>query len=676
MIPLAASLFVVFASAARPPQNPASAAPAPPRIEWQRTLDDALAVQKMTNLPLLVVVNMDGEVFNDRFATTTYLDPAFVESTQGYVCVVASPTRHHESDYDALGRRIECPRFPGCTCSEHQNIEPELFRRYFQGTRNAPRHVAVSPDGKVLFDRFLDQSMQTAVDAIAKERGAPKPELLAATNDLDLLLARRDSGARRTLEALYAGGDADLKRKILAAAATATNEPADLLRMALREADNRLFGFAARTLAKLATKDSLIDIEDALARLDDAEAAKLLLLRLQTLGKTEPAAARLFSHFDWTTDEELPQPWSKPWGPAAFDLAARETIEVVLDRNEARLKQQPTDEEARLQLAIAQAALGDHLAATGGKGVDFWFEDAIATAKKVHGEPLQAEAQAVIAIASWQRSNAEGARTATALALGSPRSDRKPDPWLAAKLLDVVVQSTAQAAYAKANGEATASLRAELVRVALALQVLEARGVVDESTHLAGIALLEYGSLRKQAARHLEALVARFPASAAVHERWRNRLLIDLGAEALRDRYAKFSKAAADAPAAEWFAGYANLVAAEQHVRDERRELCLGAYTEAIDRFSRSAAGNQDFVDSANHFVVLALAGRALQQHLAGHAEAAVADLLRAAALRPASLDEADGLQRKPRAIAGRISRELALQGKAALVDQLKDLVR
>ena len=45
---------------------------APTQIAWQRTLEDALAVQKSTGLPLLVVVNMDGEVFNERLANTTY----------------------------------------------------------------------------------------------------------------------------------------------------------------------------------------------------------------------------------------------------------------------------------------------------------------------------------------------------------------------------------------------------------------------------------------------------------------------------------------------------------------------------------------------------------------------------------------------------------------------------
>ena len=206
---LAALGLWLIACLAPTPQNPQPAA-APvgtqPGIAWQRSLADALAVQQATGLPLLVVVNMNGETFNERFAGTTYHDPAFIESTRGYVCVVASPDRHTDKDYDAKGNRIECPRFGGCTCSEHINIEPELFKRWFNNQRNAPRHVGVSTANKVLFDRFLDPSMQTAINAIAKHRGTPTPDALAPTNDLAVLFGRRDSVARQTVENLFRSG--------------------------------------------------------------------------------------------------------------------------------------------------------------------------------------------------------------------------------------------------------------------------------------------------------------------------------------------------------------------------------------------------------------------------------------------------------------------------------------
>jgi hypothetical protein len=656
------------------PQAPATPpATQSPRIEWQRSLNDAVAVQKETGLPLLVVVNMDGEVFNDRFAGTTYLDAAFVESTRGYVCVVASPDRHTTRDYDALGRRVECPRFPGCTCSEHINIEPELFTRYFSGTRNAPRHVGVSKDGKILFDRFLDQSMDTAIDAIAQHRGKPKDKQPGDT--LDELLTRRDAKARRTLEQMYEKGDQAQKRKILAAAAAAKNEPFDLLRIALRDDDPAIFHAAATALAGLATKDSLIDLEDALARADDAAVAKALQARLGEIGKTDKAAARLHAHFAEKSDARLSAPWRNEWTAAAFDASSRDSIEAVVDQCEGKLRTTPTDDSVRLLMATAQAAGGCLLASTGGKGVEFWFEDAQRSAGKVMGQPLQAEAKAVTAVAAWMSGDGDAAQRALALALGAANSDRKPDAWLAAAFLDIVVQSTTSGAYAKTTADATANLSPELERTRLALQLQAEHKAGTEAATLVGIGLFEHVGLRAKARQYLEALVKRFPASPAVHERWRNRLFVDFGAEVMRKRYAEFAASATDAASAQWFAGYGSLVAGEQHTRDERNDLAVKAYTDAIERFAKSAAANADFADNSNHFAVLCYGGRAVLRQAAGDGAGAVDDLMRAAELRPASLDENDGLQRKPRAIAGRVARELTQQGKTELAEKLKPIV-
>ncbi|MEO6594014.1 MAG: hypothetical protein ABIP94_04605, partial [Planctomycetota bacterium] len=360
---------------------------------------------------------------------------------------------------------------------------------------------------------------------------------------------------------------------------------------------------------------------------------------------------------------------------AAFDMAARDSIEGVLDRCEPVLVKTPGDDAVRLALATAQAGLATLLAHEGGKGAELWFEDAQRNGAKIAKSELQAEAKAVVATAAWQRGDMAAAHQALVLALSTANSDRKPDAWLAGAFLGVVVQATAAVAYGKANADAEASLHAELERVELALRLLTERSVVSETPFLAGIGLLEYAGLRRQARQHLEDLVMAQPGSPAVHERWRNRMLIDLGAESMRRRYATFVAAATDKASAEWFAGFASLVAGEQHTRDTRRDVALAAYTDAIERFARCAASNADFADSANHLGVLSLAGRASLRQAAGDSERAVADMLKAAELRPASLDESDGLQRKPRAIAGRIARELTQQGKSELAEKLKPIM-
>ncbi|MCA8973900.1 MAG: hypothetical protein KDC98_04225, partial [Planctomycetes bacterium] len=121
---------------------------------------------------------------------------------------------------------------------------------------------------------------------------------------------------------------------------------------------------------------------------------------------------------------------------------------------------------------------------------------------------------------------------------------------------------------------------------------------------------------------------------------------------------------------------YAAIVAAEQHVRDARQQNAIAAYTDSIERFGRSAEANPDYADSANHFAVLALAGRALELHGSGDDSAAVADLRRALELRPGSLGDRDGLKRRPREIAGLIRKALAAQGRDDLADQLADIAR
>lgn len=658
-----------------PQQSPPATQEQRPAVAWQRTLDDALAVQDATGLPLLIVVNMDGEVFNEKFATQVYRDPAFITKTRDYVCVVASPDRHSERDYDALGNRIECPRFGGCTCSEHINIEPALFRRYFDGKRNAPRHVGVSPGGEILFDRFLDRSMQTAIDAIDKHRGTPNASHLAATDDLAEMFRRRDAMARTLLERRYReAGKAD-RREILERAAKAGNQPADLLRMALRDPDDELAKLAATALAKVAEGDSLIDLEDALAVVDEPAVRRDLIARLRTLGRKDEQAARLASHFA-AAATPMPPPWRNDWRDAAF-TNERSSIEAELDRVEAALRGKPDDAGLRLRLATAQAAFAKALIDEGGDGIDLWFADAQRNAGRVTGEALQPEARAVAAIASYYRGDAEGAAKAAVEAMATGASERHPDAWLATNFLEALLHVTAQTAYARAGADEKASLAGEIGRTRSILKLLDERdGGGGEQGVLAGLTLLEFAGLRAEARAGLQALVQRFPGSLDAHNRWRDRMLVDLGAEGVRAAYARFVQGADDRATAQWYAGYAALVAGDRHTADSRLELAEAAYGEAVDRFVDSAAQNDAYVDTSHHYAVLALAGRADARELRGNYRGAVDDLKRAAELRPESLDEDDGLRRKPRAIAQRVQAAIRAAGDDALAAELDAIVR
>lgn len=666
------SPLAALASLLPVPQEPATTAPKP-SVAWQRSLTDALAEQQRTGLPLLVVVNMDGEVFNDRFRMQTYRDAGFVTSTAGYVCVLASPDRHTETDYDALGNRVECPRFPGCTCSEHIANGPVLFQRFYEGKTNAPRHTGIAPDGKVLFDRYLDRSMSTAIEAIAEHRGTPTADDALPT-ETGALLARRDAAARRALEQRYRDGDAKARLALIAAAGEATSEPFDLLRMPLRDPDDAVFAAAAKALAKCATTTALIDVEDALARTGDDGLRAALIARLGELGKTDAVAARLAAHVAPLAAADQ-TPW-QGWQALSpqYDGSARDQVEAELDRCEGLLRNQPDDAALRLRLAVAQLQLGELLAQTRDKATEFWLGDAANSAQKVvdgKDELLTPRAKAVVAIAAWLRSDTAAAGAAIAEAMAAPRL-QLDDPWLPMRFLEVVAQVEAVRAYERAKGDAKAILEPELRHVRQALAALAGGG--SEAAQLAGIGLLEYVGDRQPARGMLRALVDRFPASPTVHERWRTRLLVDLGTERMLREYATWAAQAPDQATAQWFVGYAAIVAGEQDTRDHRSAAAIAAYTASIDAFAKSSAGNADFRDSADHFAVLALAGRAQAAHDAGDGKTAVRDLLRAAELRPASLDADDGLKRKPRAIALRIARELRERGEGELADQLAPL--
>lgn len=652
------------------PQNPAGeqVPQSKPRIAWQRSLEDALAAQKQTGLPLLVVVNMDGEVFNERFAGTTYHDSAFIASTENYICVVASPDRHTERDYDALGNRIECPRFGGCTCSEHINIEPELYRRYFNKKRNAPRHVGVTPGGKVLFDRFLDSSMSVAINAIKKHEGAGKHSHLAPTDNVAEMLRRRDAMARTLLERRYRAGNKDQRSNLLKAAATAKNDPIDLLRMGLRDPDEQLVGLAAMAISKVGGTNSLIDIEDALARIDDDNVRNKLIEQLRKLGKGDQNAARMASNFEKSKDQ-LARPWRNSWNTA--NLKTREGIEAELDRVEAAIRKTPKDASLRLQLATAQAAFAGMLMNESGDGISLWLADAERNAKKITGEALDPEKKALLAITAWYQSKGSEAQKAMVEAMASGSSKREPNTWLASMFLDVVLQVTAQTAFARSAADEKVSLRGEITRTRTILEMLRARNAGMERGMLAGAGLFEHAGLRAEARKQLEETVQRFPASLKVHERWRNRMLVDLGAELMRHRYAKHVTEASDRATAQWYAGYAALIAAERHTVDNRSIEAENAYSDSIERFTDSAAQNANYADTANHYRVLALAGRAQIRLTKKKLKGAAKDILAAVALREASLDEDDGLRRKPRRIGDRVQAALAASGKTELAEQL-----
>lgn len=173
------------------------------QVHWQRSIEDALSLQRRTGRPILVALNMDGESASDRIVHENYRDPAFVAASRSCICVVGSLFRHNPRDHDDEGRRIPCPRLGHVTCGEHVALEPRLFETFLaDGERVAPRHALVLPDGSKAMDVSLSFDLREIDDAVFQALGGlPAPGALdEASTSWSALAARRDHLGRLAFE--------------------------------------------------------------------------------------------------------------------------------------------------------------------------------------------------------------------------------------------------------------------------------------------------------------------------------------------------------------------------------------------------------------------------------------------------------------------------------------------
>lgn len=148
-------------------------------IQWQRTYEDAVAVSDATGKPILVCVNMDGEIASEHYAGIRYRQPEITRLYEPYICVIASVYRHNPRDYDLEGNRMECPRFGTVTCGEHIAIEPGLFDKFMDDKRIAPRHIGVELDGAEVYDVYYAWDTDSVFSTI--EKGITEREMTPPT---------------------------------------------------------------------------------------------------------------------------------------------------------------------------------------------------------------------------------------------------------------------------------------------------------------------------------------------------------------------------------------------------------------------------------------------------------------------------------------------------------------
>ncbi len=609
----------------------------PVLIHWQRTLADAEALSRETGRPLLLAVNVDTENASRVFALHKYRRADFAALVEPFVALIACPTRHTDADYDEAGRRIPCPRFGSVTCGEHVAAEPAIFEKYGNGERWAPRHIGVSPEGEKLFDRFLDQNLTNVDDALKKVSSRPSNKRLKG------LLSSRDSADRERLEALYETLDLDGKKRVLGLSAGAPSLPTSLVRRGLMAEDPGLRDMAVLALATNANADSVDVLLAALDR-EDLQASRPALLRgLQRLTDESRAARRAFNVYSalaHPVDDLSGVEWraAEVPGPTAPTTAELDVLWQTVDAA-------PEDAAARIALARGLLATAQaEMAAGGGSG--FFAMDAENVASEARDAGANpAEAAAVLAQSHWLLGRTSEAAEAAAQAIPYLRAN--PGAADAPGVLESLARGRTNAIYAAevAGQNWPSSWLAEAIAAYDALAAHPA----GTAAHAGAYAdLLGYLDLAAPQGEVLDAALVRYPNDPELHRRFRDHVVKQQGFEALEAAYAAWDVAPEDQAGFDWFAGYATLLVAEDHRRNDRPEAADAAYVRAIATFERSAEREESFRDSVDHYVALCTAGRARVAVEQKDVDTALPLIRTAIERRPASAESADGLEQTP----------------------------
>jgi hypothetical protein len=641
-------------------------------IEWQRTWDDAVALSRETQRPILVCVNMDGEIASEHYAGVRYRDPAIAALYEPYVCVIASTYRHTPRDYDEEGRRIPCPRFGTVTCSEHIWIEPILYEKFLDGRRIAPRHIMVELDGTESYDVFYafdtDSVFAAIRDGIEKREGAP-PFVERGDRSLVERVGSPDAADKQRVEEAFLAGDAATRRELVEQAArVGADSTIDLLRLAVFGVDADLAREARTALASAEGEASIELINQALRAPLAAEEREALVAALERLGADAPRARLLGAVHRGLSGSNAaldPRAWAQAAPaalPKAIGIAALEDELTVAGRalSSDDGATQVRYAEACLALANDPACPRDRrrvlaldaraaLERARALGVDGWRPEA-AAALVAHalGEREAAATLAETAV----RALPEGAAEWNAIAVlslfaesrrrGIERAVRRGEEWPPAWLADVHAAHAVLARHPSSGPERCAEHYDFLWRL----------------------------GAQAEAARVLDDGLARHPDSFELHARLRGRVLFEQGVDGLTAEYDR-RMGAASSPITTWYAGYAALVAAEFHRRAFATEPAELAYERAIELFARAADADPERSGSAHHYLALCLAGRARIALEARELDRAVALLVASFERAPGAAASLDGLNLSPSDTSRSLRARLVEAGRTDLVATL-----
>jgi tetratricopeptide (TPR) repeat protein len=633
-------------------------------VQWQRTWADAQAVSKETGKPIMVCINMDGEIASEHYAGVRYRQPEKAALYEPYVCVIASVYRHSPRDFDDQGRRVLCPRFGTVTCGEHIAIEPGLHEKFMDGQRIAPRHIGVELDGKEMYDVYYRWDTDSVFDAIRDaitNRPKQAPPVVQGDRSLVERVASPDAKDRAAVEAAYVQGDPALQRSLLEAAiARGDQAPVDLLRLGVFGLDVELSRMSRRALAASRAPEATDLIGEALRVPMPVTERDALIGALARIGETSPRARTLATVHQGLSGRSKAvdvDGWAGALGPSGDAPRVSALAPAVVEERLAKRDEvlQGTDATALLELSeafLAQAVdrLG-HVETFPGRSLRLRTDEKFAHALFLDARrtALQAEKRgafgwrvsSVLALSAYYLGDlAEADRRVEAAAAVIP-----PDApgWNAMAVLALFAEARWEAVL-KAQREKKPWPAQWLTDVHAAYSVLARHPFGTDSQAAMHYDILKWTNAHGQAARVLDEAILRYPDSWLLHERLRNRVLAEKGVEGLEPAYEALLRKADAHPNLEWYAGYASLLTAEYHRRSAREAPSLEAYDRALAHFDRSIERNPDNRETADHYAAIALAGRARMAFRKKDWERCVNELLAAFARKPGSAASEDGL--------------------------------
>jgi predicted negative regulator of RcsB-dependent stress response len=187
------------------------------------------------------------------------------------------------------------------------------------------------------------------------------------------------------------------------------------------------------------------------------------------------------------------------------------------------------------------------------------------------------------------------------------------------------------------------------------------------------IDFLLYLGARREAGIANRYAVKRFSSDSNLHTYLINQAKWEGGMTALAATYETLQSQRRD-PSTDYYAGYAMLLVAEEHVRTKSLPAAERAYKKSISNLERSWAANETYRDFASHYAALARGGLAKMALDAGQFDKAYVAILAAATGRPATFESPDGLGNTLQRTTRRLRRKLSAEKKTALDEKLKTL--